>query len=297
MNDARIQDWVYFRLYAGQASDRMEWFLTDVTPRVIDAGAGSWDRWFFLRYFDETGFHLRLRLRAHAGGAEALRRAIHPLCEEGLLGLAALPPSTYSPLVPHPGGVPAPRPGHVGVVPDTYEPEYDKFGGPAGVAIAEEAFQASSEIAIGILTDERERHHPRKTLLPSLMVAAIDAFAPGADQIELWRGYAEFWLRELGGTSPWRERFLAKARQLAADGVPVVTPDESLPESSRAHLVRWREALARSARAYRALSHGRAVPLVASQFVHLMNNRLGCHALDEAYLATLLEEWARGEVS
>lgn len=292
--DSRSNDWVYLKLYAGLASDRLEWFLTEVTPRVIDHA--GWDRWFFLRYIDETGLHLRLRLRAAPGTAAELVRAVHPVCEDGLLALAAQPASTYRPLVTTGGVAPAPR-SFVGVVPDVYEPEYDKFGGGAGVAIAEQAFQASSEIALAILRDERLLDRPRKTLLPSLMCAAIDAFAPRADHVEFWRRYAEFWLHELGaGAFSWRERFVAKSYALADAGESVVTPDADLPVESRGHLTRWRDALADAARAYRGVPNTSA-PLLASQFVHLMNNRLGCHALDEAYLATLLEERARRTVS
>ena len=291
--ESRNDDWVYLKLYAGLASDRLEWFLTDVTPRVIEKR--GWDRWFFLRYFDDTGLHLRLRLRAVPGGAAELSRAIQPLCEDGLFGLAARPASTYRPMVTF-GEGPAPR-NFVGVVPDVYEPELDKFGGPAGVAIAEQAFQASSEIAIAIMRDERLLDQPRKTLLPSLMCAAVDVFAPNADHVELWRHYAEYWLRELGASAyGWRERFQAKSRRLAETGYNVVTPDADLSVEGRAHVTRWREALAETARAYRGVPNGGG-PLLASQFVHLMNNRLGCHALDEAYLATLLEERARSRVS
>jgi len=291
--ESRNDDWVYLKLYAGLASDRLEWFLTDTTPRVIETT--GWDRWFFLRYFDDTGLHLRLRLRALPGGAKELARAIHPLCEDGLLGLSARPASTYRPMVTL-GDAP-PQRNFVGVVPDTYEPELDKFGGSAGITIAEEAFQASSEIAISIMRDERLLDRSRKTLLPSLMCAAVDAFAPNADHVELWRHYSEYWLRELGATAySWRERFLAKSRRLVETGYNVVTPEGELPVESRAHLARWREALAQAARAYRGVPNNGA-PMLASQFVHLMNNRLGCHALDEAYLATLLEERARSRVS
>jgi hypothetical protein len=64
---------------------------------------------------------------------------------------------------------------------DQYEPEVDKFGSD-GLLIAEDLFHVSSAIALSILQAERRACYQRKTLIPTLMRLAWEAF-DGSDSV------------------------------------------------------------------------------------------------------------------
>ena len=116
-------EWLYAKVYGGPASaDRL---LVDLDPLIRECGAeGLWDRWHFLRYLDP---HPHLRLRFHGEPrrlvADLLPR-LHAHLEiqrqQGLLWTWQL---------------------------DTFEPEWERYGGPQGFPLAEQwFFEDSREI-------------------------------------------------------------------------------------------------------------------------------------------------------
>jgi hypothetical protein len=131
------------------------------------------------------------------------------------------------------------------------------------------------------------------------MALAAEVFWP-RDAAPSWSDYATFWL---GGDTAfardWRERFFDQARLLRDQNVPVVADAGELPEKARASLAEWAGALRRAHASYRRLGTFQEFPSVelGSRFIHTMNNRLGLSPLEEAYLATLLEDRAAGLVA
>ncbi len=113
-------EWVYAKLYlAKQAMD--DFIVRALTPAVHELAADARiDCWFFLRYADPQT-HLRMRLRAAPGAAYVHEYAIaaaQAWLREGRIVRYAF---------------------------DTYEPEYERYGGVEGVARAERFFAAASE--------------------------------------------------------------------------------------------------------------------------------------------------------
>jgi thiopeptide-type bacteriocin biosynthesis protein len=121
-------EWLQVDIHTGTGSaDRV---ITElVAPWVADARtSGAADRWFFLRYVDHG---TRLRVRLHGEPARLLgeafamlQSAAAPLVERGVLWNIAL---------------------------DSYQRETERFGGPAGIAIAEHMFDADSNAVAAIL--------------------------------------------------------------------------------------------------------------------------------------------------
>jgi len=277
-----MNEWIYLKLYAGDYADRLDHLVCETVPRAVAAAPHR--RWFFLRYYDEHGAHVRLRFDTDRP-AETIA-ALSPLCLEGVQQLATVPVSDYRPLIATaPDGEPVER--RVGVMRDVYEPELDKFGGVAGMPIAEAVFHASSELALEVLCAERDGAYSRKSVVADLMAAAVAAFPPAQDAAQFWRGFAAYWL---GGDTEWakdwRRRFVAKRRDLEARAYRVTG---ATPAAASSVVERWRDALAAASAAYRRAVPDASTSLLAAQFVHLMNNRLGLTTIEEAYLATLLE--------
>lgn len=121
-------EWLYLKLYTGTATvDRLLRSGLGDTVRQV-AKSGAVDRWFFLRYGDPD-FHLRLRFHGEPSRLEsqvwpALRSTCAALLDEGSGWRLQL---------------------------DTYEREVERYGGPAGIELAEELFAADSEAVLELL--------------------------------------------------------------------------------------------------------------------------------------------------
>jgi thiopeptide-type bacteriocin biosynthesis protein len=104
------------------------------------------DRWFFLRYGDDDGSHLRLRFH---GPAAALARDLQPRLHRATRAL-------------HAAGLLR------RALWDTYDPELERYGGPEAMAAAERVFHADSVAAL----EHLRRCHARRERTEPLLVAA-----------------------------------------------------------------------------------------------------------------------------
>lgn len=118
-------EWLYAKLYL--ARERSDAFLREQLPALLD-GLDGVDRWFFIRYSDPD-YHVRLRLH---GDPADLNGVTLPALNARVTRLRA---------------VGAMR----GFVLDAYDPEYERYGGPAAIAAAERFFQADSEAVVALL--------------------------------------------------------------------------------------------------------------------------------------------------
>jgi len=292
-------DWIYFKICLGDAIDRCDGLIVSLVPKLIELPGV--ERWFFIRYLDEDGFHVRVRLATRPGLLEQLRGSAWKVCHQAVLRLPVIPPSDYFPMVP-PTVTPNRNAGGraIGVYEAVYEPESEKFGGANAMPVAEALFEASSRVACQVLDVESRVLMFRKTIAPCLMNAVMDAFTLTGRGVEFWRDYCYYWL---GSRSPaaddFRRRFFAKGEKLRREGIPVVTPLCDLPEEGRNLVEAWGRSLRDAAGAFqRAGDLGEAtMETLAFNFTHLMNNRIGLYALEEAYLAALLEDRAVAEVA
>ncbi|MGW4561583.1 lantibiotic dehydratase [Streptomyces sp. NPDC004561] len=122
-------EWLYLKLH-GSARTQDD-LLRDHVPHLVElAGRKGADGWFFIRYTDEGGHHLRLRL--HGARPEELWGSVAPAVgavfqqwqDEGLLRSHSLA---------------------------QYDPETERYGGPAAERLAEAVFRYDSEAAIELL--------------------------------------------------------------------------------------------------------------------------------------------------
>ena len=120
--------WLYLKAYCGSATTD-DVLREAVVPALAEADRrGRVDRWFFVRYGDPD-WHLRVRvsgdpIRLRDEVAGLLHGALGPFVADGRVWRVQL---------------------------DTYEREVERYGGPAGVLLAEEAFHADSEATAGIV--------------------------------------------------------------------------------------------------------------------------------------------------
>ncbi|WP_027932691.1 lantibiotic dehydratase [Amycolatopsis thermoflava] len=126
-------DWLYAKLYAGNAAQRqiLQSHLADLVAGVAD--------WHFVRYADPDP-HLRIRF---AGKPDTLWTTLLPRLHEWAAGLCAQGLASR-------------------LVLDSYDPEVERYGGLDAIAAAERVFHADSLVALGML--EREPDEPAVAL-------------------------------------------------------------------------------------------------------------------------------------
>ncbi|GII79999.1 lantibiotic dehydratase [Sphaerisporangium rufum] len=221
-------EWLFAKLYA--AAGRQTELLRDRLPVLTDALPECVDRWFFIRYFDPAP-HLRLRFHGDPArlAAEVLP-LVHDwsadLCRAGLARAMLL---------------------------DAYEPEVDRYGGPAALEAAERVFHADS---VAVLAQLRLRLD-----LPTGLLAA-------ANHVDLVRAFdpehGDDWTAARGSAE--HHAAFQAIRRTAIGFIGGADLDPRVAEIWRAR----RPAVARYGELVRALSRG-ASP---AALLHMHHNRL-----------------------
>lgn len=190
-----FNEWLFLRIYVGKGdcTDEAlllayEWLSTFIESNQID-------RWYFLRYIDNHGHHLRLRIRSDADTIDELYSKI-PHLEKSVLDIKAREVSRIisDPLTTISGG-------RHGIALGVYSPEIAKYGGKAGVDSAEKHFETSSvwciQNKVWTLTEQRER----MTLAARYLALVFSSLGDNSTRTI-----------ELEHTKRWAQRLPAKLR-------------------------------------------------------------------------------------
>ncbi|MFB9315878.1 thiopeptide-type bacteriocin biosynthesis protein [Cryptosporangium minutisporangium] len=270
-------DWWYVRAYPGRL-DLMDAAASLLLPWLRDA-AGDKDASaaFFMRYLDMTGQHLRLRLRCSAAGADRLHERIPELTAL----LDRLPDTGSGPrLVP--GSAAYGAPGARRVRSSFYSPELRKYGGSAGVTLAEDLFTASTrwylEHDVGALDPLGER----AGLAVHLLQCAVEAALPG-EEGDFWAAHRRQWGFHLRGAVSGNEELRQLSRVAAAAVETSASAVSRLDAEVREHADRIR------ATADAAVAAGVAVPRarLVLDYLHLDLNRWGFLPPEECLLGSI----------
>lgn len=268
-----------------------------VGPLMRGAGAGS--RFFFLRYW-QGGPHLRLRIdgagaEATASLRTALRAAVPPMTAE-LTAEYDYAVSLQSELATLEGERPAEvrPPGTVEPIP--YSPEYEKYGGTAGVRIAEELFCRTSAAVLS-LPAPRAAPEPRAPVGEAIRIMAMSLKGSGLDveQSRAFLGrYEEFWRRYVppGYDRTWPGLY-DRTRQKVVELCGAVWLDgrtDVFHDTYAAALAAARAAGTASGGDLEELMLG-ATPYTRclANYIHTTNNRLGIIPAGEAFLAHVMQ--------
>jgi thiopeptide-type bacteriocin biosynthesis protein len=337
-----MTDWMAVHIFYAASSRPV--LLDCVRPLVTELAADDLiDGWWFLNYWLE-GPHVRLRLRPSTPDAAGeVRRRTEDAVQRFLRTRPALYrvegnflAELYDTLfqLEYPdgakGGLAGPD-GKMTLRPNNsfswepYEPEYGKYGGPAGVALAEWHFQRSSALVIDAV---RTRNMHLRTvvlgLAAQLMMVMSSCFVADREHLlGLLDRYHDFWQRGFATTNyadanGYDEAFGAMSAELARRFGTVRSrlsegDIDALPGLLRAwaaHCLELRDRVAALAAAgeltFRAIesdgdlritSPAGALAMLASPYLHMTNNRLGVTIRDEAYLSYVLARALREPVA
>jgi hypothetical protein len=311
--------------------------LQCIRPLVDELEAeGLLANYFFMNYWLE-GPHVRLRMKPTSPSAEPeLRRRTEQAIDAFLAARPALYEvdsgflnDFYNTLfeIEFPGserGHYQDEQGRMNLRPNNsrsaepYEPEYGKYGGPAGIELAEWHFRHSSDLVIDAL--RTKNLHLRTVLLGTaaqLMMVMSGCFLPGDQELtDYLDSYYEFWHRSFPdtgfiGSEEYDRNYAAMAPGLAdrfAGIRAAVCRDRDEPGKLPAFLAGWADHCAELREKAHALAVGGdlvfrswdgerdeqvtdpavALPLLLSPYMHMTNNRLHVTIRDEAYLSHVL---------
>ncbi|MGP3911352.1 lantibiotic dehydratase C-terminal domain-containing protein [Nonomuraea sp. 10N515B] len=262
-------DWWYVRAYPGGAE------LMDPAVRLLvpwlreQAAREGAARWFFVRYWDMTGHHLRLRLSCPADGVDRMHERLPEL--EDLL--AALRPEPVERLVP--GDFPGPLPARRAAAACLYAPELGKYGGAAGVALAEELFTTSCAWYADARLTDLDRTAERAALAVAYM-RELGNTLPEPERKGFWAAHRAHWGWQLRLAVPGQDRLRALLVKTAS-ALPACPSD-----------------VAAQVEAVRAVLDGAAaasVPVSRAelllQYMHMDLNRLGFVPAEECLLGLI----------
>ncbi|MDO8365703.1 MAG: thiopeptide-type bacteriocin biosynthesis protein [Saprospiraceae bacterium] len=225
---------------------------------------------FFIRYQDERGPHIRLRMHGEDPWMEETLRPAFEGWQEGRGEWAEVP----------------------------YTPEIERFGGDEAIALAEEYFHLSSRVALERLV--RDQHTYGDSMFDALRMHTIAAHAAGMNQEQAARYFGQL-------TEQWLPLFYPTEGTPEADFYTVIKEGfekNFIPqkEDLQATLIALWKALEKekfdkkqpewarwalgNQMILKALDKNldRALP----SLLHLTNNRLGLNNQDEVYLNFIL---------
>lgn len=285
-----------------QATDRL--LVEGIRPLVDRLLAEQRiESWFFIRYW-EGGPHVRLRLLG-AGAetvsqvADELRAYLRDLPEPAI---SIDPKPFYASVTAEPDAVDKYgwfASGEVREVP--YVPETERYGGPTGLAISEDLFQASSRAALATIQLAPD---PQKRLLVALqmLLALVQAIElPDLEAVGWLRGSVNMWpqIGPVSAQQAWRacnaaeREFVAKEQhwlKLRAWRLP--DSDSDIDGGGPNVPTYWARAVRDAFARYReaaASGDGLTAPplIILWSQIHMLHNRLGLTVAEEVYLEWL----------
>ena len=200
-------DWWYVRAYPG-SSHAVDAAAAVLVPwlreQAAREGAG---RWFFMRYLDMTGQHLRLRLQASPESVDRLQGRIGDVEEL----LRALPETGFATRLIE-GADLAELPGARAVRPAMFAPEMQKYGGTAGVELALDLATAGStwfdEHQVASL---RPRYERAALAVAFQRLVVSTAFDSDEERVAFWAAHQRHWGWQLRMLVPTAELFRSRA--------------------------------------------------------------------------------------
>lgn len=255
------RSWGSWHLYEIGPDDYLRIVSTVVPPVVKELSARSLiDCFFFIRYADERGCHLRLRCRVCDGGSDTGPKLIRAVC-----GMAAKRGLTIPP-----------RP---------FELEVERYGGLDYLPLSLEFFCLSSIAALNWF--KRYADEPRPRQLPALMgllTSQAVALARSLDELTMLLDYFAGWRERMQVTIQRGNRiFESQSEQL----IMLLRLHIEATLSTAAS----QEALIEGARALSTATLGlesKARKEIFLSQMHMTANRLGLRNTEESYVTQIL---------
>lgn len=267
----------------------MNIFLVAVLAPVLERISGKCHRYFFIRYFDPSP-HIRIRILPKseedddALAAEVTGLLHYAMSENGEQRNFLL----------------------LSVTSVAYEPEVERYGGPAGISISERHFMASSDLILTLLKNQVDWAYADaigsaiRVHLAFLQAIHLPTEIKTALVGKVHEGWLAHFLFSCPGIqratilTAFRKAYEKQQEVLMANmGVLSVTSANDLNEDSLFWMTDW----VNHVRTIDTLltdifkeeeQRGKKIAEIYESYMHMTNNRLGINNIDESFIAYIL---------
>ncbi|MGH7202874.1 MAG: thiopeptide-type bacteriocin biosynthesis protein [Candidatus Levyibacteriota bacterium] len=243
-----------------------------IQPLIKEIVNKKWAKHFFyIRYYDQYGLHIRLRMK---GEQEVIETRIKPYIIDYL-------------------------PYKVRFV--TYRPELKRYGGKSGILIAEEQFEASSNVALAFFAENPDARYER-SLGTALQINLNMMHAFGMDRAETAAFFNH--LVSLDQIEEFEKNLMSQQNTILPFIVNLWNAFEHKTTFDRPWFTTWQKAMSETGQSLQSAyaddtlryvdpkkSHSQN-PLwyIYESYVHMNNNRLGIINTDEQYMAYIIKK-------
>ncbi|ANB62154.1 thiopeptide-type bacteriocin biosynthesis protein [Anoxybacteroides amylolyticum] len=282
------QEWVYYNIYPSNSS-LMDFVVEDIVRNAyLEVGKiTEISKWFFIRYQDHSGTHVRLRFLVSVQSVNEVIEILEKLFEEKLSKISRI--TQYEPkrLVPIKSSQHFNNGQESRFELALYEPEIDKYGGETGLSISEELFQYSSEICLDVTPGIIDGTLDRFIIGLKYMNESLQANFEHTDAIlDFLEKYIAYWSGEHYSSigTIYKKNFIQSAKKRVA-----LTKNIIEQGYHRMNFKNYANSLKSVIDRISAVNGEKKTSDLLFHYMHMMNNRLGIWPIEEAYLAALLK--------
>lgn len=242
-----------------------EQFLAkEIYPFILDVMNKKYaSQFFFIRYLDNKGPHVRLRLKTEGEIAETILKPY-------LISAFSNCPMRFSP----------------------YRPELERYGGNAGITIAEEQFEASSQTILTFLTEVDDWRYERR-LGTALQLDIGMVHALGMEKEEVIAFFDHLVTKKL------KSAFPVSSHTVQSQIKSLWHACEREQAFDKEWFAAWMSSMDSIKTKLKKAQHRLVLPhrpnhgnnntwSLYESYVHMNNNRLGITSSDEQYIAYII---------
>ncbi|WLR54582.1 thiopeptide-type bacteriocin biosynthesis protein [Mesobacillus subterraneus] len=282
-------EWLQYNIYSKDIHE-LDYLVSFIVKPAAYKVKTMFDvsNWFFIRYLDETGPHIRLRFQISENEFSDVMGCLEEFLSTSLESLNEQSIAIPKRLLPLNMGEGLFSSAARRFELSLYDPELEKYGGEEGILHSEKHFSSSSnlilEVIEDIITERVNRFEFAIKLMDNLMKAAWE----NQNEIdEFLLNYTKYWAGDKlkNGDNQISQNFINSAMS-RNEKVKEILVSEFPPNTERA-LEQFTDELKLILQEMNPL--GESGPDgIYFHFTHMMNNRLGVWPIEESYLAALL---------
>lgn len=282
------EKWLFYSLYPGNPLFLDNVVLDIITPLMNQLKEDDYTSWFFIRYWDQEGPHIRFRiLPKDDSTSNKIRNYIETNSKIKI--------STYSnetvyyrkPLIP----IPTMTNTSTLVRQQTYIPEYGKYGGVKGIDIAEKLFHYSSEMVLQAIQKEREEELFSRSYLSIFLMEKL-AKSVLKKQKKINRFLSDYFHYWTGGDSQEGGNFRKKISVAVDKRINSIDNKWTKMENEfekinfvNLHVKQFIDAIKCAKQSNEVMTTEEDLFF---HYMHMMNNRLGISTSEEAYISHII---------
>jgi hypothetical protein len=289
-------EWLQYNIYSKDIHELDHLVNSIVKPASSKVKSNfNVSNWFFIRYLDETGPHIRLRFKVNEYQYAEVITFLEEFISASLESTKEVSMKIPKRLLPLNLGGGQFSSSERRFELSLYDPELEKYGESAGIELSEKYFGLSSNLTVELIDDLITERINRFELALRLMDSMLKvSMAKQSERKEFLLNYTKYWSGDSDGSRKVSQNFIESAKG-RKEKVQEILCAEYIPGSERS-LKQYANELEEVLDVLKT-SIETDPKDIYFHFVHMMNNRLGVWPIEESYLAALLMSVIEEEVT